>query len=362
MTISKPPLPNAHHPLPPPSVLTMGEPAGIGPEITLKAWRFLKNAPPEDTDTPHRHPVFFVIGDPDLYRTRSRDCNIDADIIAIDDPHQAHAVFPDALPVLGKGYASVVVRNRYPAVSHQKMVIKSITQGFMWAKKLGAPLITNPIHKATLYEAGFDYPGHTQMLGDLSKVKTPVMMLANSHLRVVPVTTHIALKDVTKHLHSDILEATMTITAMALNKDFSIPRPRIAVAALNPHAGENGTMGLEEQTIISPAIARIKERIKSENNAHIDGPLPADTLFYPDARRAYDAVICMYHDQALIPLKTLDFKASVNITLGLDIVRTSPGHGTALDIAASNRADSSSLIEAIRTAHRLSMHRCQTDP
>lgn len=214
-------------------------------------------------------------------------------------------------------------------------------------------IVTNPIHKKVLLDAGFRHAGHTDYLAERAELKTPpVMMLAGADLRVVPVTVHVPLRRAIDMLTSDLIVTIATITNRALISDFGIPRPRLAIAGLNPHAGEDGALGTEDRDIIAPAV-------KALQDAGIDarGPLPADTLFHAEARAGYDAALGMYHDQALIPLKTLDFHGGVNITLGLPFVRTSPDHGTALDIAGTGRANPASLINAIRCAHEMASAR-----
>lgn len=327
-----------------PSVVTMGEPAGIGPEITLKSWQCLRSSP--------QH-AFFVIGDGEVYRRTARDLSLDIDIVTIDDPREASHVFAQALPVLNHGFSPIEFQPGSPHPDYQKDVIRSISEGVRIARSYDCPIITNPIHKASWHEAGFDYPGHTEWLGALCSAPRAVMMLANPKLRVTLVTTHIALEDIVAHLDMRSITETIDITAQALKRDFAIPQPRIAVAALNPHGGEQGHMGNQERTIITPAIAQAHK----DDTIHVFGPCPADTLFHDAARADYDAVICMYHDQALIPLKTLDFRISVNITLGLDIVRLSPGHGTACDIVGQGKACCKSLSEAITQGQKIARQR-----
>jgi 4-hydroxythreonine-4-phosphate dehydrogenase len=215
-----------------------------------------------------------------------------------------------------------------------------------------AAVVTNPIHKATLYAAGFGFPGHTEFLAQLAGGARPVMMLVGPSLRVVPLTVHIALAEVPGRLDQEMIVAQGRIVAEALRRDFAITRPRLAVAALNPHAGEGGAMGDEEERFVVPAVARLRAE-----GIDVVGPLPADTMFHPRARQGYDAALCMYHDQALVPVKTLDFDEAVNVTLGLPFVRTSPDHGTALDIAGQGRARPDSLIAAIELAAAMARRR-----
>ena len=214
-------------------------------------------------------------------------------------------------------------------------------------------MVTNPIQKSALAEGGFAYPGHTEYLAALDDASSPpVMMLACDELRVVPVTIHIPLRDVANRLTPGSIHHCVATTAETLSRDFGIAAPRIAVAGLNPHAGEGGLLGHEEEEIIVPAITKLVEE-----GFQVSGPLPADTLFHEDARRRYDAAVCMYHDQALIPLKTLDYYQGVNVTLGLSFVRTSPDHGTALDIAGTGSADPRSLLAALRLAAQMAERR-----
>jgi 4-hydroxythreonine-4-phosphate dehydrogenase len=214
-------------------------------------------------------------------------------------------------------------------------------------------IVTNPIHKKCLSEAGFAHPGHTEYLAEhAGKNVQAVMMLAAPGIRVVPVTVHLSLADAIRHLTTEIIARSALITADSLIKDFSIPSPRLAVAALNPHAGEGGTMGCEETEIIAPAVEEIRKA-----GINVIGPSPADTLFHASARTKFDVALCMYHDQALIPLKTVDFENGVNITLGLPFIRTSPDHGTALDIAGRGSASELSLLAALRTARDMAEHR-----
>ena len=265
---------------------------------------------------------------------------------------EAADCFPRALPVLPVPLAAEPCPGK-PDPRNAPAVIESIERAtrLALAGEAGG-VVTNPISKATLYGAGFAYPGHTEFLGALTGCPNPVMMLANAHLRVVPVTVHVALRRALDSLSADVITAAARITATALRDQFGVAAPRLAVAGLNPHAGEGGAMGDEEARLIAPAI----EALRAEGIA-ASGPWPPDTMFTPAARMRYDAAICMYHDQALIPLKTLDMASGVNVTLGLPIVRTSPDHGTAFDIAGAGRADPASLIAAIRLAADLAARR-----
>ncbi|HUK07295.1 MAG TPA: 4-hydroxythreonine-4-phosphate dehydrogenase PdxA [Stellaceae bacterium] len=326
-----------------PIALTMGEPAGIGGEITLTAWmRRADGVPP-----------FFAIDDPERLQRLATMLGLDVPLQAVAGPEEAAQCFPDALGVLPRRLAHPVLLGR-PDPANARAVIGAIVTAVELVRNgRAAAMVTNPIQKETLYTAGFRHPGHTEFLEELAGGDSrAVMMLVCPGLRVVPVTVHLALKEAIATLTTgDIIVAGRT-TARALNSDFGIPRPRLAVAGLNPHAGEGGTMGREEIELIEPAI----KRLAGEGYA-VDGPHPADTLFHPAARRRYDAVLCMYHDQALIPLKTIDFDRGVNITLGLPFIRTSPDHGTACDIAGKGIASAESLIAALHMAHDMAARR-----
>jgi 4-hydroxythreonine-4-phosphate dehydrogenase len=326
--------------MPAPLAVTMGEPAGIGGEIVLKAWAGRHAAAP-----------FFVIDSPARLKAIAARFNIACPVTAIATPEEAASAFAGGLPVLALPGADDAELGR-PNARTAKAVIAAIDRAVALVRDgKAAGMITNPIQKAVLQGAGFTYPGHTEYLGHLAHA-VPVMMLAVPGLRVVPVTVHLPLAQVAKALTTEAIVEHGRITANALRRDFGIARPRLAVAALNPHAGEAGVMGDEESRIISPAIAALKA-----DGLDITGPAPADTLFHPAARAKFDAALCMYHDQALIPLKTIDFAGGVNVTLGLPFVRTSPDHGTALDIATRGVADPSSLIAAINMAAEMSTRR-----
>jgi len=324
--------------MPAPLVLTMGDPAGIGPELAARIW------------VRHRTdmPCFFMIADPDLMQQF-------CPVVEITTPEQAHSAFDHGLPVIAEKLISPAIPGQ-PAPENGPAIIAAIRRAVEFAKTgQASAIVTNPIHKAGLYAAGFNFPGHTEFLGHLTNAVRPVMMLAVPGLRVVPATIHIPLHQVSSNLSTDLLIETMTILDQALRQDFGIATPRIAVTGLNPHSGEAGTIGTEEQTIITPAIKAVQAR-----GINVRGPMPADSLFHEAARKTYDAVLCQYHDQALIPLKMLDFFGGVNITLGLPIVRTSPDHGTAYDIAGSGRADARSLIAALQQAAVIAAHRGQS--
>ncbi|NNU80809.1 4-hydroxythreonine-4-phosphate dehydrogenase PdxA [Halovulum dunhuangense] len=318
----------------PPVALTMGDPSGIGPEITCKAWERLRGGQP-----------FFVIGDAELYT------GCPAERIAT--PEDAAAVMPRALPVLDLPLAAPALPGRAQP-ENAAATIESIDRAVAFAqagRALG--VVTNPITKKILVDgAGFAHPGHTEYLAALGGVSRSVMMLAAPELRVVPATIHIALSDVPAALTAPLLRETLEILHDALIRDFGIPAPRIAVAGLNPHAGEGGMMGTEETTLITPLLEALRA-----TGMDLRGPLPADTMFHAAARARYDAALCMYHDQALIPIKTLNFSGGVNVTLGLPFIRTSPDHGTAHDIAGRGMADPDSLIAAIGLASELGQRR-----
>ncbi len=326
-----------------PLALTLGEPAGIGPDITLKAWL--------DRDQSTLAP-FYVIGDAAFLERRARALGANVPVARV-TPGEAARAFPTQLPVVSCG-TEVTADAGKPDASSAPAAIASIRQAV--TDVLGgraSAVVTNPIAKSVLYRAGFTDPGHTEYLATLSGEMTgttpqPVMMLWSPVLAVVPVTVHIPLRAITGQLTSDLLVSTGRIVDHALRTRFGIAQPRLVCAGLNPHAGEEGSLGDEESKIIAPALARLR----SEGIA-ITGPVSADTLFHAQARAGYDAALCMYHDQALIPIKTLAFDEAVNVTLGLPFVRTSPDHGTAFDIAGSGKADPSSLIAAIKLAERL---------
>jgi 4-hydroxythreonine-4-phosphate dehydrogenase len=321
----------------------MGEPAGIGGEVTLKAWLLRK-----ELGAP-----FFVIDDPDRLTDLSQEFGIEVPITVIDTPDQTSDVFLNALPVLPVG-RPVRTTPGTPTKDTASAVLESIETAvrLTLAGDAGG-IVTNPIQKEILYSAGFSYPGHTEYLAALAKTNSPpVMMLAGHDLRVVPVTIHVSLRQALEQLTSDAIVHAARVTHRALSRDFGISEPRIAVAGLNPHAGEGGAMGDEEATIIEPAIAAL-----ANDAIQVTGPLPPDTMFSPDLRKTYDAAICMYHDQALIPIKALEFDQAVNVTLGLPFVRTSPDHGTALDIAGKGIANESSLISALNLAANMAVRR-----
>lgn len=331
-----------------PLALTQGDPAGIGPEITLKAWLASREASPEAP-----FPAFAVFGDPALYRNTASRLGLAVPVEAV-ALAQAREAFPAALPVVDMGHGTGGVAPGQPAPSSAAGTIASIETAVA-AVRAGAAgaVVTNPIAKHVLKAAGFAHPGHTEFLAVLgaepgSPAPTPVMMIWSPALAVVPVTVHIPLREVMARLTSDRIVETGVIVARDLRRRFGLAQPRLAVAGLNPHAGENGTMGTEDAAVVAPAVARLQAL-----GIDARGPLPADTLFHARARARYDVALGMYHDQALIPVKTLAFDEGVNVTLGLPFLRTSPDHGTAFDIAGQGIAKPDSLIAALRLAARL---------
>ncbi len=327
-----------------PLALTAGEPAGIGGEITLQAWLARR----DDDLAP-----FFVLDDPARLRRLAEGLGWPVAVEAIADPAETAEVFARALPILPLT-APIAGGPGRPEAANAEAVLESIRQAvaLTQAGRAGA-VVTNPIHKAILYQAGFRHPGHTEYLAELAGLASaPVMMLAGPSLRVVPVTIHLPLREAVAALKPEPILHAGRVTARALREDFGIAEPRIAVAGLNPHAGEGGALGQEDAEVIAPAVAALRSE-----GIDASGPLPADGMFHEAARRRYDAALCMYHDQALIPVKALDFDRTVNVTLGLPFVRTSPDHGTALDIAGSGRASPKSLIAALRLAERMAVAR-----
>lgn len=333
-TAEAPPLPLA---------LTCGDPSGIGPELTLVAWS-------------QRHalglPPFYLLSDPGLVSSRARALGLNVPIEAV-SAGEACDVFARALPV-ARLDGRLIDRAGEPTAANAAGIVEAIDRAV--ADTLAgraAAVVTNPIAKKPLYEAGFRFPGHTEYLAHLAAEATgtlvrPVMMIAGPDLRTIPVTIHVALNAVASLLTTELIVETARIAARDLSRRFGIARPRLAIAGLNPHAGENGAMGTEDATVVLPAVeALLREGID------VRGPLPADTLFHARARKGYDVAICMYHDQALIPAKALAFDEAVNVTLGLPFVRTSPDHGTAFDIAGKGVARPDSLVAALRLAAAL---------
>jgi 4-hydroxythreonine-4-phosphate dehydrogenase len=327
-----------------PLALTLGEPAGIGPDITFAAWRRRAEL---------GLPPFYLLADPAFIARRVERIAPDTPL-AVVEPAAAAAAFATALPVVDIAVPVSAEPGR-PDQSSAPAALAAIRRAVADVHAgAAAAIVTNPVAKNVLYRSGFPEPGHTEYLGKLAEEATgvavrPVMMLWSPELAVVPVTIHLALKDVISRLSESLVVETARIVARDLRERFGIGRPRLAIAGLNPHAGEDGTLGDEDLTVVRPAV----ERLKAEG---IDarGPLPADSLFHQAARASYDVALAMYHDQALIPIKTLAFDHAVNVTLGLPFVRTSPDHGTAFDIAGTGRADPASLIAALQLAARLS--------
>jgi len=330
----------------PPLALTMGEPGGVGPEIALKAHGALAAA----------GPAFFLIGDPAVFpKDRIR---------IIGGAHEASAAFRDALPVFDVGASAHGCAGAADPRS-APLVIAAIEQAVALAVAgAAAGVVTNPIEKSSLAEAGFRWPGHTEFIEHLTQSapmpkdrrRGAVMMIAGPSLRTVPVTIHQSVRDAAAALTIEMIARKGAIVFEALAADFGIAAPRLAVSGLNPHAGEKGVFGLEDRDVIAPAVADLQARF----GAGVTGPHPADTLFHEEARAGYDAALCMLHDQALIPAKTLAFHEAVNVTLGLPIVRTSPDHGTARDIAGKGLARADSLIAAIRLASAIASRRAVT--
>ena len=337
------PLPDA------PLALTMGEPAGIGGEIALAAWRQRADA---------GLAPFVVLDDPDRLRARASRLGWPVPVVEVARAGDAAAAFAEGLPVLAHRLPMHPDPGT-PTGETAEAVLASIREAVRLTRAgETAAVVTNPIAKHVLKAAGFAHPGHTEYLAwlaaDGGQVPEPVMLLTCPELSVVPVTIHIPLKEVPRRLTQAAIEHAGRVTARAMARDFGIVRPRLAVAGLNPHAGENGTIGREDIEIVEPAC----EALRAEG-IDVAGPLSADTLFHAGARAGYDAALCMFHDQALIPIKTLDFARGVNATLGLPFVRTSPDHGTAFSLAGTGRADPTSLIEALKTARRMAEGRAR---
>jgi 4-hydroxythreonine-4-phosphate dehydrogenase len=330
--------------MPRPLALTLGEPAGIGPDITLAAWLRRDEL---------ALPAFYVVGDPAFFERLARRLSLAVPIAPI-EPEAAAATFARALPVVALDRRVSAEPGR-PDSSSAPAAIASITRAVAdTVAGRAAAVVTNPVAKSVLYRNGFVDPGHTEFLARLAQEATgasarAVMMLWSPELAVVPVTIHLPLREVPARLTTELVVETGRIAAHDLRRRFAIPRPRFAIAGLNPHAGEDGALGDEDLTVVAPAVAQLRAE-----GIDATGPLPADSMFHAAARASYDVALCMYHDQALIPIKTLAFDHAVNVTLGLPFVRTSPDHGTAFDIAGSGRANPSSLVAALRLAARLS--------
>lgn len=327
-----------------PFAVTLGDPAGIGPEIVAKTWA-LRGA--------FSLPPFFAIGD-----IASLRAVWDGPITAIDSPEEATGVFEHALPCLQLDRAGDIVPGQ-PNAQGAHVALQALEVGIGLAKSGAASaLVTGPVGKSQLYGVGFTHPGQTEFIAERCGIApdNAVMMLAGPSLRVVPVTIHLPLSEVSAALSIDLIRARANITAKGLQRYFGIERPRLAVTGLNPHAGENGALGREELDVIAPAIAHLQAE-----GLDIHGPFAADGMFHARARETYDAALCMYHDQALIPIKTLYFDDGVNMTLGLPIIRTSPDHGTAFGIAGQNVANPGAMIAAIQMARHAAHHRAHSD-
>jgi 4-hydroxythreonine-4-phosphate dehydrogenase len=325
-----------------PLALTQGDPAGIGPELALIAWTRREE---------RALPAFACIADPAHLQATAKRLMLDVPLVTC-DWHEVSTVFDRGLPVIEHGH-TVAVTPGVPDPATAPGTIASITQA-VTAVRAGraAAVVTNPIAKSVLYAAGFRHPGHTEFLAHLAAdggtPPLPVMMLWCDELAVVPVTIHIPLAAVPGALTSELIVATATIVARELTARFGIAEPKLALSGLNPHAGEQGALGHEDEAIVAPAIARLKAL-----GIDARGPYPADTMFHARARAGYDAALAMYHDQALIPIKTIAFDDGVNVTLGLPFIRTSPDHGTAFDIAGQGVARPDSLCAALRLAARM---------
>jgi 4-hydroxythreonine-4-phosphate dehydrogenase len=325
-----------------PLALTLGEPAGIGPDIALLAWLRRDE---------FKLPPFYLLGDAAFIIRRAKALGLNVPVAEVGTA-EAYVAFARALPVAATRKHATAEPGK-PDASSADAAIASIRQavGDVVAGRAAA-VVTNPIAKSVLYRAGFRHPGHTEFLAELAasngKTPQPVMMLWSPALAVVPVTIHLSLREAIAQLSTDLIVSTARIVAASLKRRFGVARPRLALSGLNPHAGEDGSLGGEDKAIVAPAV----EMLRGEG---IDarGPLPADTMFHEAARKTYDCAICMYHDQALIPIKTIAFDDGVNVTLGLPFIRTSPDHGTAFDIAGTGRANPASLIAALRLAARM---------
>jgi 4-hydroxythreonine-4-phosphate dehydrogenase len=326
-----------------PLALTLGEPAGIGPDLALAVW--------------HRRaeldiPAFYIVADPQFLTQRAQRLGLDVPISTV-SPAATGATFPSALPVVPLD-VKATAEPGYPDRSSAPAAIASIRHAVADVLAgAAAAVVTNPVAKNVLYKSGFAEPGHTEFLAKLVEEATgeslrPVMLLWSPELAVVPVTIHLPLKEIFKQLSTELIVETGRIVARDFRARFRVAHPRLVIAGLNPHAGEDGTLGQEDSTIVAPAVAQL-----AADGIDVRGPLPADSLFHARARATYDAALCMYHDQALIPIKTLAFDHAVNVTLGLPFVRTSPDHGTAFDIAGTGTADPASLVASLRLAARL---------
>lgn len=341
----------------------MGEPAGVGTEILLKAYKHFSDLPPGGG------PTFFLIDDPFRIEKIARAFSADISIATISDPAATEDHFYSDLPILPLETDLLEtlkeVRPGHPSAATAPAVIGSIEKAVQLVKNQeAAALVTLPIQKEALRDGGFKFPGHTEFIGELTKdidmptgaVRSATMMLTAGPFRVVPATVHIPLRDVADAITPDLITKIALVTAQGLVRDYGIDDPRLAVVGLNPHAGENGHIGREEVEIIAPTVQRLRDK-----GLNIVGPIPGDTMFHEEARAQYDAAIAMYHDQALLPIKTIAFHAALNTTLGLPIVRTSPDHGTALGLVGKGIARPDSLINAIYAAQRAASARQRFD-
>ena len=332
----------ATHEMSKPLALTIGEPAGIGPDIAIEAWRRR-----DDLGVP----PFYLLGDAGYMADRAKRLGVEV-TLAPTDAAGAVEIFADAIPIVPVGPVPTAAPGR-PDDSSAPVALAAIRQAVADVTAgRAAAVVTNPIAKSVLYRAGFRHPGHTEFLAELAvdgaPAPMPVMMLWSPTLAVVPVTIHVSLRDAIAQLTTDLIVRTARILVTDLTARFGIAKPRLAVAGLNPHAGESGSLGSEDQAIVAPAV-----EILRADGIDARGPLPADTMFHAAARKSYDCAVCMYHDQALIPIKTLAFDDGVNVTLGLPFIRTSPDHGTAFGIAGSGAANPSSLVAALKLAARM---------
>jgi len=325
-----------------PLAMALGDPAGVGPETAAKAW--------ERRREERLHP-FFVVGD-----VRSIEAVWQGPVARISGPEEAAGIFDQALPLIQLEDAGAIIPGQ-PNIAGARCSLDSLELAVGLARSGAAcGLVTGPVSKSQLYGIGFVHPGQTEFVAERCGIarENVVMMLAGPTLRTVPITTHVPLKEVSGLISAELIMSRARTTERGLSRDFGIAKPRLAIAGFNPHAGESGALGREEIDIIIPALERLREE-----GIEIEGPLAADTMFHPRARARYDAALCLYHDQALIPLKTLHFDEGVNITLGLPIIRTSPDHGTAFNIAGRNMADPGATIAAIRLAHQCAENRAR---
>jgi 4-hydroxythreonine-4-phosphate dehydrogenase len=328
---------------PTPLAISLGDPAGIGPEVIAKCW---------DHRREFGLPPFVAIGD-----GHSIDSVWDGPIEVVDDPQEADAAFDYALPLIQVPAAEGDIPG-HPSVAGAHCSLDALELAVGLARSgSAAAVVTGPVSKEQLYAIGFQHPGQTEFVAERCGVSpgNVVMMLAGPTLRTIPVTTHLPIREVPERLTTALIESRGRAALRGLQRNFGIAEPRLAVSGLNPHAGEGGNLGQEELEIIGPAIAAL-----AAEGWRVIGPLPADTMFHPRARANYDAALCMYHDQALIPIKALHFEEAVNITLGLPIVRTAPDHGTAFDIAGQDRADARPMAAAIRMAAECAVLRSDT--